>query len=200
MDGDEKGLLDDSKLNTRYRDTGPDMKKKAWSAWGDHPPIKFWFLWSHKQMIRPESLTRWFILPTLGKCALTGNLLSWTICTCLQNSTISDGKWLCEAPDDVSNIKHTHWANADWDAEEKKTKTLKQTHLRWATAPTIPQKPKGTPLKQTCTHTVLSISYRLHFFNYCICVVIHQEPHWADIPWLHIRLDQVFAVCAGNMS
>lgn len=23
VDGDEKGLLDDSKLNTRYRDTGP---------------------------------------------------------------------------------------------------------------------------------------------------------------------------------
>lgn len=26
VDGDEKGLLDDSKLNTRYRDTGPDKR------------------------------------------------------------------------------------------------------------------------------------------------------------------------------
>lgn len=30
VDGDEKGLLDDSNLNTRYRDTDPD--KKAGSA------------------------------------------------------------------------------------------------------------------------------------------------------------------------
>lgn len=26
-DGDEKGLLDDSKLNTRYKDTGADKKQ-----------------------------------------------------------------------------------------------------------------------------------------------------------------------------
>ena len=29
VDGDEKGLLDDSKLNTRYRDTGPDKRQGA---------------------------------------------------------------------------------------------------------------------------------------------------------------------------
>lgn len=72
--------------------------KRPGSAWGNHPPIKFWFLWSHKQLIRRGSLMSWIILLTLGKCGLTGVLWSTAICSRLQICAVCDGKWLCEAP------------------------------------------------------------------------------------------------------
>lgn len=89
--GYEKGLLDDSKLNTRYRDKGSD--KKPGSARGKNLPIKFYSLWSYKQLIRLGSLMTWIILLTHGKCGVTGVKKDR-----MQLCTISYKKWLCRAP------------------------------------------------------------------------------------------------------
>ena len=80
------------------QDTEIQALIKGKGAWGNHPPIKFWFVWSHKQLIRLGSLMSWIILLTHGKCELTAVLGIETICSRSQICTISDGKWLCEAP------------------------------------------------------------------------------------------------------
>lgn len=50
-------------------------------------------------------------------------------------------------------------------------KHLKQTRLRWATAPAVTQKPTGDTAHadmHTYTHTRLSVSFRQHLFaSYC---------------------------------
>lgn len=91
-----KGSLMTVSLTQDTEIQAPD--KRPGSAWGNHPPIKFWFLWSHKQLIRRGSLMSWIILLTLGKCGLTGVLWSTAICSRLQICAVCDGKWLCEAP------------------------------------------------------------------------------------------------------
>lgn len=70
MAGYEKGLLDESKLNTRYRDKSSDKMPRI--AWGNHLPIKFYSSWSYKQLIRLGNLMSGIILLTVGKCGLTG--------------------------------------------------------------------------------------------------------------------------------